>query len=150
MFPIQIASLLNSATIPEHCCSIFSWGYTRATASTMPPTPLSALAFKSTFFPYLYDLLERCGVVAPRFCFSNHVEHVSKTYQAGTLGGVRWGYHDIFAARALFRYGLPSSNILDSVPELIQTLLPANEDRRILFLSFLLGYLCADGTVSWI
>ncbi|KAL0135655.1 C2H2-type zinc finger transcription factor [Mucor lusitanicus] len=111
---------------------------------------LIGFGFKSTFFSYLDVLLRTCGVIAPRFYFSNYVDEVSQTYQGGNLGGVKWGYNDMFSARALFRYGLPSSNILDSIPNLVETLLPGTENRRILFFCFLLGYLCADGTVSWI
>lgn len=81
--------------------------------------------------------------------YSNTTNQISKTYQAGNLGGVKWGYNSILSSQTLFRYGLPSSNILDSVPELVETLLPEDEDRQTMSFAFILGYLCANGTISW-
>ncbi|KAL0140655.1 C2H2-type zinc finger transcription factor [Mucor lusitanicus] len=88
------------------------------------------IGLKATFFAYMYQLLLFMDV----------------RYGAGTLGGVRWGYADAASARTLFRYGLPSSNILNSQPDLMARLLPL-ENTLDSLLVFLLGYVCADGTI---
>lgn len=65
---------------------------------------------------------------------------------------MNWCYQNAAHSAYLFRFGLPSSKIVNSIPHLMNTLLPPVEDedrRRLCFFVFLLGLMCADGNVAW-
>ncbi|OAD08077.1 C2H2-type zinc finger transcription factor [Mucor lusitanicus CBS 277.49] len=107
---------------------------------------LIGFKFKSTSFAYLYQLLASCGVPQPQLQFVNKANQPSTRYNAGNIGIVHWGYQSTASAAALFRYGLPSSSILDSDPALRAQFLP-QENRLEVLLAFMLGYFSADGSI---
>ncbi|KAL9537052.1 hypothetical protein MBANPS3_012124, partial [Mucor bainieri] len=71
---------------------------------------ITGIGLRATDAPFLYHLLQACGVKTPRIRFYK-AKYISKTYGAAYNGAASWAMHDRALVDARGNLGLPSSRI---------------------------------------
>ncbi|KAI8099924.1 uncharacterized protein BX664DRAFT_322418 [Halteromyces radiatus] len=107
------------------------------------------IGLRSTELPFLMDLLKTAGVQGIKLTFTPHTSiGPGLQLNAGFFGTIRWEVGDREFAAFWETTGLPSSKVLTSNAELLQTFIPQDDHRQRNFMVWLLGFIHADGHVA--